>query len=867
VRSLLDEALDQPAAERDEFVRRIPDEAVRDEVAELLAFEGDLDGFMHSPAAARSATEVISGPPEGAALEGFRIERLLDSGGMGTVFLARQESPRRLVALKVLRASLATPELRRRFAHESEILGRLQNPAIAHVYGTGTWSEGGQELPWFAMEYVEGARDLRTYATEEGLGQRERIRLMLAACDGVHHAHLKSVVHRDLKPSNIVVDTNGTLKVIDFGCAQLGDQLESAALTRTGEIIGTLAYMPPEQFEGGARDVDVRGDVYSLGVVLFELVTGCLPIDMQGSLPVVARRIREAVPPQPSQITKSIPAELDWIVMRAIEKERQRRYPSVSELAADLRRFLASEPVQARPPSRTYLLYKFVQRHRTLAASGLAVLLVLIGWAITASVLYVRATEAGALEQRRKEYLEVAQAFFDETFFSVDPGRLGPDASMVEVLRAASLRLASESMPPEVAVSLHNSVGSALFGLGKIAKASEHFEQALELTGDATDLDLDQVYRTRTNLAYCYHEMQRNEEAGHHAQLAYTGRRELLGPSARQTLNAAYVLAVTYCDLGLWDSVADLLDICTPAAEGTHGAGSAEHLDLLTARVRLAEGTGALEDAEALARQVADGFAALHTEKHPKSIEALSKLAQILGARQKYEETLELLEHCLELRREVFGPDHASTLREASGVGAALSYLGRDAESEAILRDAMARATGVLDEDSESLWALRGNLAQALAGQAQYDEARDLLLALLDRTAEKLGVNSVDYLVYLNNYARFLERAGLASEARPVYDELGQLSAEVLPVHHALTSTFRLNQAKHLVEAGHFAEAEQPLLIAHESLLAGGAVGTPAETAARQLLVRVYEALQRSDEAERYRPSVPDDVRNGEGGR
>ncbi len=838
VRELLEQLHGASPERREALLAACEDDAVRLEVMDLLDEEAGLGSFLEAEGQGGAGFTLDAGGPH-SQIDGFRVLRLLDSGGMGTVYLAEQDSPRREVALKLLRASLASTRAEQRFAHESEILGRLQHASIAHVYGSGTWVEGGQKLPWFAMEFVPEARYLQVYAQEQGLDLVARIRLFLEACEAVSYAHEKGVVHRDLKPSNLLVGEEGRLKVIDFGCAQFTGGQASLALTRTGEIMGTLAYMPPESLAEGARELDTRGDVYALGVILYELLVGRQPIDVSGSLHQAAERIRDQQPIRPSQLSPAVPVELDWIVLRAMAKERGRRYSSVEDLARDLRRFLDNRPVHARPPSRLYAIRKYVQRHRMQAGLICLVTLAILGWAVSSNVLYLDAVKAWNLEASQKRSLELAQEFFDESFFTADPSRLGPDVTMVEVVKSASERLKNRALPAQVAVSLHNSIGASLYGLGELRLAQANFARVLELAEGRELINPLDVYRAHMNLAYCHSDMLRTAEAEEHARLGYLGRLQVLGPDDPATSVAAVIYSSTLIALRRWDEVEALLDVSLPAAAESLGTGSKGYLDLISTRGALARAKGNMELAEADARQVVEGCEQLFTLMHPATIESIARVAQIVADRGRYEETYELMVQCLALREEVFGVDHPKTLTEASNIGGVLSYLGRNAEAEEVLRDVLDRMEEVLDPDSPLLWYTRNNLAQALDTLGQKEEAGEIMLAALEYTEDVIGVESEDFIRNLNNYARFLEKAGRSAEAVPYFERLGQLCEKLLPANSLLNATFRLNEARHLVDRGEYLRAEAPLRIVLTALKTQGSLEGAAGSTATRLLEEV----------------------------
>ncbi len=436
----------------------------------------------------------------------YTIVRRLGGGGMGVVYLARQDQPlRRDVAIKVIRAAVADREAIARFGVERQALARMEHPAIARVYDARTTDDG---LPYFVMELVDGL-PITEYCDVERLGLDERLALFRTVCAAVHHAHQRGVIHRDLKPSNVLVNTvdgRPMPKVIDFGVAKAisGVLSDESLQTRAGAVIGTLDYMSPEQVQGLQSDVDVRADVYSLGVILYELVCGRHPLAVallrNVGLIEAQRIIAQTEPLRPSSslttpsgavesaqrratdvttLRRRLREDLDWIVMKALDKDRERRYQSALELAQDLERYADHRPVIAKPPTARYRARKFMRRHRAGAAAATVVVIALISGGAMAGTGFVRArTEA--------HRAEAISGFLSDLLASVRPDQSGRAVTVQEVLERARQQILAGGFADdaETQASLALVIGHSYEGLGR-------YNEALELLKLSTDLRRD----------------------------------------------------------------------------------------------------------------------------------------------------------------------------------------------------------------------------------------------------------------------------------------------------------------------------------------------------------------------------------------
>lgn len=484
--SLFHSASDLPPAERGPFLDREcgGDDALRSEVESLLAAEDQAERFLDTPAPEAFADwseEELAGRRVGR----YRLIRRIESGGMGTVFEAEQDEPRRRVALKLLRRGLLDERALRRFRAESEILARLRHPGVAQVLEAGVGTVG-EQMPWFAMEFVPGAQDILQWVENRQPALADRVRLFLEICEAVHHGHQKGVIHRDLKPSNVLVDDQGRAKVIDFGVARVIDDDQRTLLTGHGELVGTLQYMSPEQCAGDPDLVDVRSDVYSLGLILYEMVCGQRAYDIGGmSLAAAVRVVMDQVPPRPSRVARDIPTDLEAVIHRTLDKDPTQRYPAVSALSADLNRYLRHEPVEARIPGPWHALRLFARRHPAVVGS-LVVLLV-------ATVVSVRfafvADQARAAAERDASTRAEMYGFVLDLFERADPSDSG-NLSVRELLEGSAERIESRlAEQPAAQLELLTEFANVQQKTGMNRESLPLVERILELNGSHRLLD------------------------------------------------------------------------------------------------------------------------------------------------------------------------------------------------------------------------------------------------------------------------------------------------------------------------------------------------------------------------------------------
>lgn len=425
---------------------------------------------------------------------------------MGAVYEAEQDSPRRSVALKLMKSGIASKAAMRRFEYESQVLGRLRHPGIAQVYEAGVHDDGTGAVPYFAMEFIPDAKTLTDYAQKNNLNSRQRMELFIKVCEAVHHGHQKGIIHRDLKPDNILVDSSGQPKIIDFGVARTTDSDVAAMTVQTevGQLVGTVPYMSPEQIEADPADIDTRSDVYGLGVVLYKLLTGKLPYDLTGTPVYEATRIiREQPPLRLSTVDHHLKGDVETIVLHALEKDRDRRYQSAFALAQDIERYLNDEPILARPPSLLYVWSRFAKRNKLLVGSAAVVFVLLVGGVIGTTTGMVKATNALKETQIALKKSDLSGGFFVELVpMTLDARRdqVNVEGKASEATIADYLDIAAERAPI-ILGEYPDLVGFALWSIGNGYRSLANFDRAEELYRRALELQREHLQSPDKKLA------------------------------------------------------------------------------------------------------------------------------------------------------------------------------------------------------------------------------------------------------------------------------------------------------------------------------------------------------------------------------
>ncbi|MGA7524463.1 MAG: serine/threonine-protein kinase [Acidobacteriaceae bacterium] len=798
VKELFDAALDEEPARRLSFLQqRCSDANVRAEVERLLAEHEEAGEFLSAPAIGEPTPDEVLAPPK-RKIDSYDLLELIGEGGMGEVWLAEQKEPvRRRVAIKLIKAGMDTREVVARFESERQALALMDHPAIAKVFDAGSTAEG---RPYFVMEYVAGT-PITTYCDRHKLTTRRRLELFVQVCEGVQHAHQKAIIHRDLKPSNILVteiDGKPMPRIIDFGLAKATAQrlTDASIYTRVGAVLGTIDYMSPEQADSGGEDIDTRTDVYSLGVVLYQLLAGALPLDLKKlAQEEMLRRLREqdvlrpssriltqggdsAITAQnrgtdPSSLMRQLRGDPDAVSLKALEKDRKRRYGSPSELAEDIGRYLRNEPVSAHVPSAGYRAGKYIRRHRLGVAISAAAVLLLAGAAITEAIQLRRITQERDHANRERERADRVTQFMTSMFKVSNPSESrGKTITAREILDKASSDIGTSlTKDPELQAEMLHVMGDVYDNLGLYPRAQSLQTQSMEIRQRVLGPAHPETLESKNSLANVL------AQEGHYAEAEKLNRenldlrRRVLGPEHSDTLRSMNDLAIDLKEEGHYAEAEKLDRQTLDLRRRILGPEDPDTLGSMNDLANDLSDEGHYAEAEKLYREALDIDRRVLGPEHPRTLGSMNDLAMNLKEEGNYAEAEKLYREALDIDRRVLGPEHPDTLYTMDNLANDLSDEGHYAEAEKLYREELEVDRRVFGPEYRETLNAMGNLAMLMTQEGHYSEAEKLNRETLDIERRVLGPEHPYTAVVAYNLACILGHENRRSEALSVLQQ------------------------------------------------------------------------------------------------
>ncbi len=849
IRGLVERALDLPADRRAAMLEEVcsSDPSLRAEAEALLASDNNaLSNFLESPLLTdglRSSLEEITSPARVQAgqvfADRFQLIRKLGEGGMGQVWLAEQTAPvRRQVALKLIRAGMYDEAVLQRFEAERQSLAIMDHPSIAKVFDAGTTPLG---QPFFVMEYVPGL-PITEYCDQKKLKIRDRLELFIQACEGVQHAHQKAIIHRDLKPANILVvevDGKPVPRIIDFGLAKATTPGEQSLFTQVGHLVGTPGYMSPEQADPNSRDIDTRTDVYSLGVVLYMLLTGARPFDTKADakLPLdeLLRRLREEEPPSPSdkvssstetssataeargtdprQLISQLRGDLDWITLKALEKDRERRYSAPSDLVADIQRYLNDGAVLAVPPSLQYRARKFARRYQVALATAGAFALVLVAAAVISVRQSIRANREAAVAEAVNEFLQndlLAQAGISTQ--SGSNGRLDPDLKVRTALDRAAERIENKfPNQPEVEASIRDTIGSSYADLGLYPEARKQLERALELRRRVLGMDDPKTLKSMERVARIASLQGRFADSEMLEREVLEARRRVLGPFHPDTLLSMCNLGSAYDDNGKFAQAEPLL---TSALEAQRRVLGLEHRDTLRSMMYLAsvyDNEGKYAQADSLLTQGLEIAKRVLGPEHPDTLDAMGNLAGVYDDEGKYVQAEALYTQDIAIKKRVDGQEHPATLQAISDLARLYEDEGKYPQADALYTQLLVIQKRTLGPENPQTLMSMHNLANAYMEEGEYEQAGALGTQTLEIKKRVLGPEHPDTALTVYNLGCVAAHRG---------DKDRAIALLLQSIDHGLNPVFALGIEKDTDLASLHGDPRFAALVAHAKQVA-----------------------------------------------
>ena len=656
----------------------------------------------------------------GGQIGRYKLLSVLGEGGMGIVYLAEQHHPiRRQLALKVIKLGMDSKRVIARFEAERQALALLDHPNIAHVYDAGTTENG---RPYFVMEYVKGL-SITEHCDRHKLTIEDRLNLFRQVCLAVQHAHQKGIIHRDIKPSNILIsiqDDQVIPKIIDFGIAKALAQplTEQTLATEESQLLGTPEYMSPEQAEMTSVDIDTRSDIYSLGVLLYVLLTGALPFDSDtlrtGGIDRIRQIIREIDPKTPSTrltnlgeeagkvaekrctdvaaLAKCLRKELEWIPLKAMRKERTERYRSASELADDIENYITGAPLIAGPLTAAYRFKKFLRRNRALVIGIAAILAVLIAGVVVSTVFAIRAERQAKISQAVNEFLK------EDLIRSVDPHvALGREVTVRSWLDAASESVEGRfENQPLVEASIRETLGNTYRNLGDFEVAERHLKRVVQIRHDELGEEHPQTIYATFRLCGALWEAGRAAEVEPLCLKIVERSKRILGKEHRTTLRSMNILALVRKAQADYDEAEQLFREILRISRKAFGQTDIITLLAVGNLAAALKGAGRYEEAEPLYLEALEFRRQVLGEDHPYTIDSLRGLGLLRAEQGRYEEAEKLLTESLEKRSRVQGREHERTIHNMVRLGWVYTEQQNYSEAEALLLDAFELSYRVL---------------------------------------------------------------------------------------------------------------------------------------------------------------------------